>query len=79
MSNNKKELPKEPVINTEIFKLRAAYFNHDIPIYLNYVNKVVAGQYTLTIKGNFLFIYDETKEYTMLVPLTSVASADLLS
>lgn len=76
---SKKEQPKELPINTDVFKVKAAYFIRDIPIYLNYVNKVTSGQYVLTIKGQFLFIFDKEKEYTMLVPLTSVASADLLS
>jgi hypothetical protein len=61
------------------YQLKAAYFIQDIPIFLNYKNKVTCEEFELTIRSGFLFIKDNKKGHTMLVPLTSVASADLVS
>lgn len=72
--SNKRDKDTYPI---NVFKVRAAYFIRDIPIYLNLQNKVTCGEYELTIRENFLFIKDTKKEYTMLVPLTSVASMDI--
>ncbi len=85
MTNKKpQELAKPlPPINDNILQLKRANFIKDIPIFLNFVNKVEAGEFELTIKTppgqntSFLFIYNLATRKTCMVPLTSVASFDL--
>lgn len=64
-----------PNYNEEL-KINKVYFTHDIPIYLNYLNKVDTEHYELTIKGMFLFIKDKNKNYTHLVPLANVSTIE---
>jgi len=85
MANNKPQQSKQelPPVNDNILSLKRVHFIKDIPVFLNYVNEVVAGEYELTIKvpngqtTSFLYIHNILTKKTCLVPLTSVASLDL--
>ena len=85
MVNNKPQIAKQelPSINDNIFQLKRVYFLQDIPIFLNFVNKVEGQFYDLVIKTSphtnitFLYITDKKTKQVCLVPLSSVASADL--
>lgn len=72
-------MPKQEPKDLTTIKPKYVCFLQDIPIFLNYKNKVTCEEFDLTIKGNFLFIYDKNKQFNMIVPLTSVASAEVES
>ena len=85
MANNKPQTlqPSVPPINDNVFNLKRVHFIKDIPIFLNFVNKVEGQFYDLVIKTSphtnitFLYITDKKTKQVCLVPLSSVASADL--
>jgi len=76
----KQELPP---VNDNILQLKRVNFIKDIPIFLNFMNRIDSGEYELTIKTppgsgvSFLFIHNVIAKKTCVVPLTSVASFEL--
>lgn len=77
MKNKETILPKTEQAVDEI-KVNKVNFTQDILVFLNYMNRIVAGDYELTIIGNFLYIKDTKKRaITCIVPLTNVGSAEI--
>ena len=70
-------------INDNVLNLKSVAFIKDIPIFLNYTNRIDTGLFELYIKTpagqdtSFLFIKEKKTNKICMVPLTSVASMDL--
>lgn len=77
---SKPEVKKTSVSYTydaEIKNIKSANFMRETCIFLNYMNKITNQHAELTIKGNWLFIFDKEKKYTNLVPLSNISSIEL--
>lgn len=59
-------------------KIKSAFFIRDIPIFLNYQNKISNDDFFLTIKGELLCVQNKKTQLWSLIPLFNVASMEPL-
>jgi hypothetical protein len=58
---------------TQEIKVQDVCFKQDLPIFLNYRNKITHKEFELTIRGYFLHIKNNATGKTALVPIDNIA------
>lgn len=77
LTNSIKEVYTDVYDATKITNIKTVYFNKDVMVFLNYINKVTFDDFELTIRKGFLFIKDLKTGYVCLVPVENINSVQL--
>ncbi len=63
--------------NNKKLEIQSASFTQDLPIFLNFQNKVTCEEFELSIENNLLYVFNRKTSKTEIVPLYHIAVLSL--